>query len=162
MRRRSSRSSTGIQARRSNEGHRYRAVILTGEALRRENAQAISAMLSEAGGEFSRCHRGHHMESMLAAYGSAPRSDRPRRHRILNLDIGGGSDQARDRRRRRVLATRRVIRRPSLSSVDADAASSVSILPVAPMRSARSGLDARRTSSTTPCSIAWPRLWPIR
>src|SRR6476660_2994522 len=39
------------------------AVILTGEALRRENAQGISNLLSEAGGEFVCATAGHHMES---------------------------------------------------------------------------------------------------
>ena len=45
-------------------------VILTGEALRRENAQRIAAVLSEQGGEFVTATAGHHMEAMLAAYGS--------------------------------------------------------------------------------------------
>ena len=46
------------------------AVILTGEALRRENAKAIADVLAEVGGEFVCAAAGHHMESMLAAYGS--------------------------------------------------------------------------------------------
>ena len=46
------------------------AVILTGEALRRENAEGIAELLSEQGGEFVCATAGHHMESMLAAYGS--------------------------------------------------------------------------------------------
>src|SRR5499433_2178098 len=46
------------------------AVILTGEALRRENAQAIAAIVAEKGGDFVCVTAGHHMESMLAAYGS--------------------------------------------------------------------------------------------
>ena len=45
-------------------------VILTGEALRRENAQGIARVLSEQGGEFVSATAGHHMEAMLAAYGS--------------------------------------------------------------------------------------------
>ena len=44
------------------------AVILTGEALRRENAQAIAEVLADVGGEFVCAAAGHHMESMLAAY----------------------------------------------------------------------------------------------
>src|SRR5438093_277039 len=36
-------------------------VILTGEALRRENAQAIAAMLAEQGGELVCATAGHHM-----------------------------------------------------------------------------------------------------
>jgi ethanolamine utilization protein EutA len=68
------------------------AVILTGEALRRENAQAISAMLSEAGGEFVCATAGHHMESMLAAYGSgAAQASLDSGKRVLNVDIGGGT-----------------------------------------------------------------------
>ena len=68
------------------------AVILTGEALRRENAQAISGMLAAAGGDFVCAAAGHHMESMLAAYGSgASRVSAAQGARILNIDIGGGT-----------------------------------------------------------------------
>ena len=68
------------------------AVILTGEALRRENGQAIAAMLAEQGGEFVCATAGHHMESMLAVYGSgAARRSFDAQSRILNIDIGGGT-----------------------------------------------------------------------
>jgi len=68
------------------------AVILTGEALRRENGQAIAAMLAEQGGEFVCATAGHHMESMLAVYGSgAARRSFDGQCRILNVDIGGGT-----------------------------------------------------------------------
>lgn len=68
------------------------AVILTGEALRRENAQAISALLSQQGGEFVCATAGHHMESMLAAYGSgAAQASLDLGKRVLNIDIGGGT-----------------------------------------------------------------------
>src|SRR5262249_49260611 len=67
------------------------AVILTGEALRRENAAAIARILSEQGGEFVCATAGHHMESMLAAYGSGPP---PGSHdggkRDPHIDIAGG------------------------------------------------------------------------
>src|ERR1700758_1347121 len=67
-------------------------VILTGEALRRENAQGIAKILSEQGGEFVTATAGHHMEAMLAAYGSgAARVSSDERKRILNIDIGGGT-----------------------------------------------------------------------
>src|SRR5215470_9959239 len=67
-------------------------VILTGEALRRENAQSIAAILSEKGGEFVTATAGHHMEAMLAAYGSgAARVSSDQSKRILNVDIGGGT-----------------------------------------------------------------------
>ena len=68
------------------------SVILTGEALRRENAQAIGELLAELGGEFVCAAAGHHMEAMLAAYGSgAARASHQRAARILNIDIGGGT-----------------------------------------------------------------------
>ena len=68
------------------------AVILTGEALRRENAKAIADVLAEVGGEFVCAAAGHHMESVLAAYGSgAARASHDRKGTILNIDIGGGT-----------------------------------------------------------------------
>src|SRR5688572_15743441 len=68
------------------------SVILTGEALRRENAQAIGELLAEVGGEFVCATAGHHMEAMLAAYGSgAAKVSHDRGMRVLNVDIGGGT-----------------------------------------------------------------------
>src|ERR1700722_5345089 len=67
-------------------------VILTGEALRRDNAQGIAKILSEQGGEFVTATAGHHMEAMLAAYGSgAARVSSDEHKRVLNIDIGGGT-----------------------------------------------------------------------
>ena len=67
-------------------------VILTGEALRRENAEAIAALLAEQRGDFVTATAGHHMESMLAAYGSgASKVSYDEDKRILNVDIGGGT-----------------------------------------------------------------------
>jgi ethanolamine utilization protein EutA len=68
------------------------AVILTGEALRRENAKPIADVLAEVGGEFVCATAGHHMEAMLAAYGSgAAKVAHDRGADILNIDIGGGT-----------------------------------------------------------------------
>ncbi|MGZ5080004.1 MAG: ethanolamine ammonia-lyase reactivating factor EutA [Usitatibacter sp.] len=68
------------------------AVILTGEALRRENAKAIADVIAEMGGEFVCAAAGHHMESLLAAYGSgAARASHDLRRPVLNVDIGGGT-----------------------------------------------------------------------
>src|SRR5262245_41866218 len=68
------------------------SVILTGEALRRENAQAIGELLAEIGGEFVCAAAGHHMEAMLAAYGSgAAKVSHDHDWRVLNIDIGGGT-----------------------------------------------------------------------
>ncbi len=68
------------------------AVILTGEALRRDNAKAIADVVSEMGGEFVCATAGHHMESLLAAYGSgAARLSHDSGRPVLNVDIGGGT-----------------------------------------------------------------------
>src|SRR5215471_6419585 len=68
------------------------AVILTGEALRRENAEGIARHLSEQGGEFVCATAGHHMEALLAAFGSgASRVSHDEDKRILNIDMGGGT-----------------------------------------------------------------------
>ena len=82
------------------------AVILTGEALRRENAQGISKLLSEAGGEFVCAIAGHHMESMLAGYGSgAANVSLETGKRVLNVDIGGGTTKLAVLEGGKVLAT---------------------------------------------------------
>jgi ethanolamine utilization protein EutA len=68
------------------------AVILTGEALRRENAKAIADVIAEMGGEFVCATAGHHMESLLAAYGSgAAKASHDLGQPVLNVDIGGGT-----------------------------------------------------------------------
>ncbi len=67
-------------------------VILTGEALRRENAQNIAMVLSMKAGDFVCATAGHHMEATLAAYGSgAVQVSSDTGQRILNIDIGGGT-----------------------------------------------------------------------
>ncbi|GAA3707295.1 ethanolamine ammonia-lyase reactivating factor EutA [Streptomyces tremellae] len=67
-------------------------VILTGEALRRQNAEAIAGVLAERGGELVTATAGHHMEAMLAAYGSgAAQTSYDKGLRLLNVDIGGGT-----------------------------------------------------------------------
>jgi ethanolamine utilization protein EutA len=97
------------------------AVILTGEALRRENAQAISSMLSAAGGDFVCATAGHHMESMLAAYGSgASRVSAAEGARILNIDIGGGTTKLALVEGGRVIATAAVHIGGRLQVVDVD------------------------------------------
>jgi ethanolamine utilization protein EutA len=68
------------------------AVILTGEALRRENAEALADVIADMGGEFVCATAGHHMESLLAAYGSgAAKTSHDLKQPVLNIDIGGGT-----------------------------------------------------------------------
>jgi ethanolamine utilization protein EutA len=67
-------------------------VILTGEALRRRNAELIASVVSERAGDLVCKTAGHHMEAMLAAYGSgAVKMSHERGLRLLNVDIGGGT-----------------------------------------------------------------------
>lgn len=67
-------------------------VLLTGEAARRRNAERIAGVLASRCGEFVCAAAGHHMEAMLAAYGSgAARASHEAGSRILNIDIGGGT-----------------------------------------------------------------------
>jgi ethanolamine utilization protein EutA len=81
-------------------------VILTGEALRRDNARAIGNLLAEKGGDFVTATAGHHMEAMLAGYGSgAARVSSDEGKRILNIDIGGGTTKLALVENGRVIAT---------------------------------------------------------
>jgi ethanolamine utilization protein EutA len=81
-------------------------VILTGEALRRDNAEGIAGILAEQGGEFVCATAGNHMEAMLAAYGSgAALASHEQGKRILNIDIGGGTTKLGLVESGRVLAT---------------------------------------------------------
>jgi ethanolamine utilization protein EutA len=96
-------------------------VILTGEALRRENAEAIAAVLAEEGGEFVCASAGHHMEAMLAAYGSgAAGAAHDKAQRILNVDIGGGTTKLALVDDGRVVATAAVHVGGRLQVVDGD------------------------------------------
>ena len=117
------------------------AVILTGEALRRENAQGISAMLSEAGGDLVCATAGHHMELMLAAYGSgAALRSSEEVGRILNIDIGGGTTKLALVEGGRVLATAAVHIGGRLVVVD-DQGRIVRLDPAGRAHARRAGLD---------------------
>jgi ethanolamine utilization protein EutA len=97
------------------------AVILTGEALRRENAKAIAAIVAEKGGDFVCAMAGHHMESMLAAYGSgAATVSSDEGKRILNIDIGGGTTKLAVVEHGKVVATAAVHIGGRLQVVDQD------------------------------------------
>src|SRR5688500_11365121 len=96
-------------------------VILTGEALRRQNAEAISQLLAENGGEFVCAAAGHHLEAMLAAYGSgAARISHSEGKRILNVDIGGGTTKLAVVEGGRIVAMAAVHIGGRLQVVDAD------------------------------------------
>jgi ethanolamine utilization protein EutA len=82
------------------------AIILTGEAIRRDNARAIADLFSAQRGDFVCASAGHHFEALLAAHGSgtiALSEEEPRR--LLNIDIGGGTTKLAIVERGRVLQT---------------------------------------------------------
>lgn len=82
------------------------AVILTGEALKRENARAIAEVFAADTGKFVCAAAGHHLEAALAANGSGTvaRSRRDERT-LLNVDIGGGTTKFAIVRDGEILAT---------------------------------------------------------
>lgn len=68
------------------------AIILTGEAIRRDNARAIADLFAEQRGDFVCATAGHNFEALLAAHGSgAVACSAERGCRVLNIDIGGGT-----------------------------------------------------------------------
>ncbi len=68
------------------------AVILTGEAIKRKNAQAIAQLFASDAGKFVCASAGHHLECVLAAHGAGAVAMSRATHRtILNVDIGGGT-----------------------------------------------------------------------
>lgn len=68
------------------------AVILTGEALKRENARAIADLFAEESGKFVCASAGHHLEALMAANGSGAVAVSRQDHKtILNIDVGGGT-----------------------------------------------------------------------
>lgn len=68
------------------------AIILTGEALRAENARSLADATGTQTGNFVSVLAGHHLEAMLAAFGSgAVGIARDHGQRLLHVDIGGGT-----------------------------------------------------------------------
>jgi ethanolamine utilization protein EutA len=68
------------------------AVVVTGEALKKENAQPIAEMFSREVGKFICVSAGPNHEALLAAYGSGAAALSADNHwKVLNVDIGGGT-----------------------------------------------------------------------
>lgn len=68
------------------------AVILTGEAIKRRNAEAIARLFAAQAGRFVCASAGHHMECVLAAHGAGATAMSRHTHRtVLNVDVGGGT-----------------------------------------------------------------------
>ncbi len=128
------------------------AVILTGEALRRENAKAIADIIAEKGGDFVCATAGHHMEAMLAAYGSgAATLSSGEGKRILNIDIGGGTTKLGVVERGKVVATAAVHIGGRLQVVEAGRI--VRLDPAGKYHAARAGFAWERGGTATSAEL---------
>ncbi len=68
------------------------AVIITGEALKKENAQPIVEYFAQYAGKFICAAAGHNHEALLAAYGcGAVDLSQSAGKSVLNVDMGGGT-----------------------------------------------------------------------
>jgi ethanolamine utilization protein EutA len=68
------------------------AVIITGEALKKENAQPIVEYFADYSGKFICAAAGHNHEALLAAYGCGAVDLSKTEHKtVLNVDMGGGT-----------------------------------------------------------------------
>ncbi len=72
------------------------AIIVTGEAAKKKNAEAIAALFSAEAGKFVCATAGHNLESILASYGSG--AVHMTYHEggdftVMNVDVGGGTSK---------------------------------------------------------------------
>src|SRR5579859_8069551 len=82
------------------------AVILTGAALERANAQAVAELFASHGGKFVCASAGHNMEGILAAHGSgAVALSHERQDTLLHVDVGGGTTKLGVLRNGEILST---------------------------------------------------------
>jgi ethanolamine utilization protein EutA len=83
---------TFIAAGMSREDIDTGAVIITGEAARRDNAAKIAELFADESGRFVCATAGPQLETIMAAHGSgAVRASRDQGLTVLNVDIGGGT-----------------------------------------------------------------------
>ncbi len=72
------------------------ALILTGEAAKKKNAEAVAALFSAQAGKFVCATAGHNLEAILAAYGSGAvqvASTGGDDFTVMNVDVGGGTSK---------------------------------------------------------------------
>jgi ethanolamine utilization protein EutA len=81
------------------------AVICTGEAVRKRNAEAITRMLSAMGGQFVCATAGPRLEAILAAHGSGSVARSRAGRTVLNVDVGGGTTKVTVMRNGAILET---------------------------------------------------------
>ncbi|NNC65526.1 MAG: recombinase [Gammaproteobacteria bacterium] len=128
-------------------------VILTGEALRRENAEQIADVLARTCGELVCASAGHHMEGLLAAHGSgAVQTSHERAEKILNIDIGGGTTKLSVIERGNVVSTAALHIGARLVAVDLDG-TIVRLDPAGRAHAERAGFAWSIGADTTPEQI---------
>ncbi len=83
------------QAGMGRDGIDTGAVIVTGEAAKKENAEAIAALFAQEGGKFVCATAGPNLESIMAACGSGAlvRSHNNGAAAVMNVDVGGGTSK---------------------------------------------------------------------
>jgi ethanolamine utilization protein EutA len=72
------------------------AIIVTGEAAKKKNAEAIAALFSAQAGKFVCATAGHNLEAILASYGSGAVGMTHHEggdFTVMNVDIGGGTSK---------------------------------------------------------------------
>lgn len=72
------------------------AIIVTGEAAKKKNAEAIAALFSAQAGKFVCATAGHNLEAILSAYGSGAVQmtlNEGGDFTVMNVDIGGGTSK---------------------------------------------------------------------
>jgi len=75
----------------SPEGIDTGAVVATGEAAKKENAEAILALFAREAGRFVCAAAGPQLEAIMAAHGSGAVARSREGGTVLNVDIGGGT-----------------------------------------------------------------------
>lgn len=129
-------------------------VILTGEALRRENAERIAHILSEKCGDVVCATAGHHMEAMLAAHGSgAVQTSFVRDERVLNVDVGGGTTKLTVIDRGQVLSTAAIHIGGRLLAFDTNG-TLVRIDPAGRMHAQRAGFEWKAGDAVSEAELA--------
>jgi ethanolamine utilization protein EutA len=130
------------------------AVILTGEALRRANSEAIAQVVARRAGQLVCATAGHHMEALLAAYGSgAVRRSHDEGSVILNLDIGGGTTKLTLIDAGRVVGTAAFLVGGRLVAVDADGRL-IRLEPGGVRHAAAAGFDWTLGAAVAPADLA--------
>ncbi len=72
------------------------ALILTGEAAKKKNAEAVSALFAAQAGKFVCATAGHNLEAILASYGSGAvrmSLNEASDFTVMNVDVGGGTSK---------------------------------------------------------------------